>query len=74
MCAIGVLTHLSFDNLSIFIHIHIYHPYISLFSDEGDLDRPFNDMRYFLDLRQLETLGWKERWMALVLSGRVCSN
>ena len=32
---------------------------------EGDLDRPFNDMRYFLDLRQLETLGWKERWGCL---------
>jgi len=23
-------------------------------------NRPFNDMRYFLDLKQLETLGWKE--------------
>lgn len=23
-------------------------------------NRPFNDMRYFLDLRQLESLGWKE--------------
>lgn len=23
-------------------------------------NRPFNDMRYFLDLRQLESLGWKD--------------
>lgn len=27
--------------------------------------RPFNDMRYFLDLKQLELLGWKDliRWL-----------
>ena len=37
-------------------------PHRSLLEEvhEGVELRPFNDMRYFLDLRQLESLGWKE--------------